>query len=259
SPPARRRPQATPARRPPPARRPVRRSRPPRRRRKQPRRPRRRPRTTGNRRRTTSPPSLRSRRTSRRRSRRNPRFLRPVHRPRSRRTRPATPTVRRTRRPRIRPPRPRCRPLSDGEGAMEGTLIGERYRLTQPIAQGRAGSVWIAQDTRVNRTVVAKPVALRSPQDASFALEQAKHAARLRHRCAVTVYDVLAEGPRVWIVSEYVPSRSMADFLDGHGRLAFADTAMLGTQVSAAVAAAHEIGLLHRAIEPSNVLLADDG
>ncbi|WP_043661593.1 protein kinase domain-containing protein [Thermocrispum municipale] len=142
---------------------------------------------------------------------------------------------------------------------MEGTLIGERYRLTQPIAQGRAGSVWIAQDTRVNRTVVAKPVALRSPQDASFALEQAKHAARLRHRCAVTVYDVLAEGPRVWIVSEYVPSRSMADFLDGHGRLAFADTAMLGTQVSAAVAAAHEIGLLHRAIEPSNVLLADDG
>src|SRR5690606_27475456 len=53
--------------------------------------------------------------------------------------------------------------------------------------------------------------------------------------------------------------RSMADFLDGRGRLAFADTAMLGTQVSAAVAAAHEIGLLHRAIEPSNVLLADDG
>ncbi|WP_051310402.1 serine/threonine-protein kinase [Thermocrispum agreste] len=142
---------------------------------------------------------------------------------------------------------------------MEGTLIGDRYRLSQPIGRGRAGFAWIAQDTRVHRTVVAKPVAVSNPQDISFALEQAKHAARLRHRCAVTVYDVFPEGPEVWLITEYVPSRSMAEFLTGHVRLGVADTTMLGTHVSAAVAAAHEIGLLHRAIEPSNILLADDG
>lgn len=142
---------------------------------------------------------------------------------------------------------------------MEGTLIGDRYRLSQPIGRGRGGFVWIAQDTRVQRTVAAKPVAMRGPQDAAFALEQAKHAARLRHQCAVTVYDVLTEGPQVWIITEYVPSRTMADFIKAHGRLDPTDTATLGTQAAAALAASHELGLLHRAIEPPNVLLADDG
>ncbi|MGH3468734.1 MAG: serine/threonine-protein kinase, partial [Thermocrispum sp.] len=143
--------------------------------------------------------------------------------------------------------------------AMEGTLIGDRYRLSQPIGRGRGGFVWIAQDARVQRTVAAKPIALRGPQDAGFALEQAKHAARLKHQCAVTVYDVLADGQQVWIITEYVPSRTMSDFITGHGRLDATDTATLGTQLSAALAAAHEIELLHRAIEPPNVLLADDG
>lgn len=142
---------------------------------------------------------------------------------------------------------------------MEGTLIGDRYRLSQPIGRGRSGVVWIAQDTRVQRTVAAKPIAPRGPSEAAFALQQAKLAARLRHRCAVTVYDVLSDGPQLWLITEYVPSRTMADFIGEHGRVAATDTAVLGVQLAAALAAAHETGLLHQAIEPPNVLLADDG
>jgi serine/threonine protein kinase len=145
------------------------------------------------------------------------------------------------------------------ELSVEGTLIGQRYRLSQPIGRGRGGFVWIAEDTRVQRTVTAKPIGLRGPEDAAFALQHAKHAARLKHQCAVTVYDVLADGPQIWIITEYVPSRTLADFITSHGRLAPADTATLGAQLAAALAAAHELGLLHRAIEPPNVLLADDG
>ena len=142
---------------------------------------------------------------------------------------------------------------------MEGTLIGDRYRLGQSIGQGRGGSVWIATDTRVQRTVAAKPIGLRSPEDAEFALQQAKLAARLRHQCAITVYDVVAEGDEVWLITEYVPSRTMADFVAEYGRITPMDTATLGVQIAAALAAAHETGLLHRAVEPPNVLLADDG
>lgn len=142
---------------------------------------------------------------------------------------------------------------------MEGTLIGGRYRLSQPIGRGRGGFEWIAQDTRVHRTVAAKPIALRGPQDASFALQQAKRAARIRHQCVVTVYDVLVEGTDVWMIMEYVPSRTLADFMAGHERLDPMDVATLGVQLAAALAAAHEAGLLHRAVEPPNVLLADDG
>lgn len=142
---------------------------------------------------------------------------------------------------------------------MEGTLIGDRYRLSQSIGFGRSGVGWIAQDVRVHRTVAAKTIPLRGPQDTAFVMQQAKHAARLKHQCAVTVYDVLAEGEDVWLITEYVPARTMAEFIRSHGGVDPLDAATLGTQLAAALAAAHEIGLLHRAVEPANVLLADDG
>lgn len=145
-------------------------------------------------------------------------------------------------------------------------LIGGRYRLSQPIGRGRSGFVWIAQDTRVQRTVTAKPIA--PSRASSFALaanamalavQHARHATELKHPSAVSVYDVVVDVNGVWLIMEYVPARTMSDFLAGHGKLDPADVVSLGIQLAAALAAAHEIGLLHRAVEPANVLLADDG
>ncbi|GAA5125137.1 serine/threonine-protein kinase [Haloechinothrix salitolerans] len=146
----------------------------------------------------------------------------------------------------------------------EGRLLGDRYRLSQPIGRGRGGFIWIAQDQRVHRTVAAKPVALpqggtATDTELEIAVQRARDAARLKHQCAVTVYDVLVEGDGIWLIMEYVPSRTMADFLAGHGKLAAQDTVTLGAQLAAALAAAAELGITHRAVEPANVLLADDG
>ncbi|MPY76998.1 MAG: protein kinase [Actinophytocola sp.] len=214
----------------------------------------------------------RSQRRNRRRQR-QPQRRRPQRRQRRRRRRSRRQRARPRRRRRQQPQRRqrlrrrrqrRARRPGRASTVTEGRLLGDRYRLSQPIGRGRGGFIWIAQDQRVHRTVAAKPVALPTggaPTDTELevAVQLARDAARLKHQCAVTVYDVLVESDGIWLITEYVPSRTMADFLAGHGKLAAQDTVTLGAQLAAALAAAAELGIAHRAVEPANVLLADDG
>jgi serine/threonine protein kinase len=58
---------------------------------------------------------------------------------------------------------------------------------------------------------------------------------------------------------EYIPSRSMAKFLAEHGKLTPEQAASLGVQLGSTLAAMHAAGIVHRTLEPGNVLLADDG
>lgn len=143
----------------------------------------------------------------------------------------------------------------------EGSLVGGRYRLDQPIGRGRAGIVWLAYDTLLNRTVAAKRMYVQpgAPQAVDIALQEGRAATRVLHNCAIAVYDVLLDGSDPWLVMEYVPSRNMADFLAEYGTLTPEQTAFLGIQLASALTAAHRVGVLHRSLEPGNVLLADDG
>jgi serine/threonine protein kinase len=147
----------------------------------------------------------------------------------------------------------------------EGTIVGGRFRLDQPIGRGRAGIVWLAFDTRLFRTVAMKRMYLpvgageRAEQARAAAMQEGKDAARIEHPCAIKVFDVLPDGQDVWLVMEYIPSRSMATFLAEHGRLSPDQAAHLGIQLGNALAAIHAAGFVHRTLEPGTVLLADDG
>lgn len=147
----------------------------------------------------------------------------------------------------------------------EGTIVGGRFRLDQPIGRGRAGIVWLAFDTRLFRTVAMKRMYLpvgagdRAEQARAAAMQEGKDAARIEHPCAIKVFDVLPDGQDVWLVMEYIPSRSMATFLAEHGRLTPDQAAHLGIQLGNALAAIHAAGFVHRTLEPGTVLLADDG
>ena len=148
----------------------------------------------------------------------------------------------------------------------EGALVGGRYRLDQPIGRGRAGIVWLAYDTLLHRTVAAKRMyvqsgldATRAEQAVATAMQEGRAATRVLHNSAITVYDVVRDGPDPWLIMEFVQSRNMADFLLEHGTLTPEQAAFLGIQLASALAAAHRAGILHRGLEPRNVLLADDG
>lgn len=143
----------------------------------------------------------------------------------------------------------------------EGALVGGRYQLSQRIGTGRGDYVWIATDTARYRTVSAKPRQL-TPKVRYYvptAVGLARRAMKFRHAGSVPIYDVVVEGDFAWLITEFVPGRTMTDFLTEHGTLAADHTAMLGSQLAEVLAAAHGRQLLHRAVEPDNVLLGDDG
>jgi hypothetical protein len=146
---------------------------------------------------------------------------------------------------------------------MTGRVIAGRYILDQPIGRGAMGVVWRGRDQLLDREVAVKEVVLSSSIGADErknayqrTLREARTAARLSHRGVVTVFDVAEEDGRPWIVMELVPSRSLDQVLTVERRLTPVRAGRIGQQLLAALAAAHAVGVLHRDVKPSNVLIA---
>ncbi len=147
-----------------------------------------------------------------------------------------------------------------------GRVIGGRYRLRDLIGRGAMGAVWRARDELLDRDVAVKEVRVPpalSEHDRSAlyqrTLREAKTAARLNHPGVVTVFDVVDEDGRPWIVMELVRARSLDQVLASGGPLPVSRAADIGHQLVSALATAHAAGVLHRDVKPSNVLLAPDG
>ena len=145
-------------------------------------------------------------------------------------------------------------------------LIADRYQLVQPLGQGGMGRVWHGIDTKLNRPVAIKEVVaaggLTAAEVAELrprALREARAAARLNHPNVVRVYDIVVTDSVPWIVMEYLPSRSLFQIVAERGPLAPRVAARYGLDVLAALTAAHQVGVLHRDVKPSNVLVTESG
>ncbi|MEV7817375.1 serine/threonine-protein kinase [Streptomyces flaveolus] len=145
-------------------------------------------------------------------------------------------------------------------------LVADRYRLLEVLGEGGMGTVWRAHDEVLHREVAVKEVrvSLDLPAERSKRMHvrlerEAWAAARVNARAVVTVYDVVSFDDRPWIVMELVRGRSLADVIGAEGALPPAEVARIGTEVLAALRAAHAAGVLHRDVKPANVLLADEG
>src|SRR6202044_3525690 len=146
---------------------------------------------------------------------------------------------------------------------MTGRVIAGRYNLQQPIGRGAMGVVWRARYQLLDRDVAIKEGVISALVGADErrnayqrTLREARTAARLSHRGVVTVYDVVEEDGRPWIVMELVPSQSLDQLLTVEGRLPPARAARIGQQLLSALATAHAAGVLHRDVNPSNVLIS---
>ncbi|WP_241777729.1 serine/threonine-protein kinase [Streptomyces sp. CT34] len=148
----------------------------------------------------------------------------------------------------------------------EGRLLAGRYRLADVLGRGGMGTVWRAGDEVLGRTVAVKE--LRFPGGVeedekrrliTRTLREAKAIARIRNNGAVTVYDVVDEDDRPWIVMELVEGRSLAEVVRDDGPLTPRRAAEVGLAVLDVLRAAHGQGILHRDVKPSNVLMSDDG
>ncbi|WP_406633574.1 serine/threonine-protein kinase [Amycolatopsis sp. WGS_07] len=138
-------------------------------------------------------------------------------------------------------------------------LIADRYRLLERVGSGGMGVVWRAHDDRLDREVALKQARLSDVVSGRTLRREARLAAGVLHPNVVTFFDVAADGDELWLVMEYVPSRSLAEILAADGRLPARTVAEIGVQIAAALAAVHAHGIVHRDVKPGNVLIAGDG
>uniref|UniRef100_UPI0011EA6CC7 serine/threonine-protein kinase n=1 Tax=Kitasatospora sp. MBT63 TaxID=1444768 RepID=UPI0011EA6CC7 len=147
-----------------------------------------------------------------------------------------------------------------------GRLLAGRYRLNAVLGSGGMGTVWRAEDEMLGRIVAVKELRMHGGVDEEEkhrlivrTLREAKATARIRHTAAVTVFDVVEEDERPWIVMELVESRSLAEVIKEDGPVTPVRAAEIALDLLGVLGAAHSHGILHRDVKPSNVLIGEDG
>ena len=131
-----------------------------------------------------------------------------------------------------------------------------RFELQRVLGQGAQATVWLAQDTRLQRQVAVKLLQVGQDMRAQEQwLREAHHVGRLSHPRIVPVFEADVHQGQPYLVFEYVPGRTLAEHLAQQGRCAVHDAVQLTIDVLDGLQAAHEAGIVHRDLKPSNVMV----
>jgi serine/threonine protein kinase len=159
--------------------------------------------------------------------------------------------------------------LGEGDGGLQNTarieslaghMLGQ-YRVEREIGRGGMGEVYLARDTRLDRHVALKllPPFLTSDADRVRRLErEARSASSLNHPNIITIHEFgEANGLRL-IVTEDVEGRTLRGLIET-GELKVGQALDTAIQIASALAAAHQVGVVHRDVKPENVMVREDG
>ncbi|WP_285684783.1 serine/threonine-protein kinase [Actinoplanes sp. NBRC 103695] len=147
------------------------------------------------------------------------------------------------------------------------SLLANRYRLVERLGAGGMSVVWRGFDEVLGRQVAVKVLPPSTSSDSSFRRRlraEAQAAARLSHPHITNVYDygeaTTVDGePVPYVVMELVDGESLAAVLARSRRLPWPAAVRIASEVSAALAAAHSRGIVHRDVTPANVMLTPTG
>jgi eukaryotic-like serine/threonine-protein kinase len=138
-------------------------------------------------------------------------------------------------------------------------LTGTRYRLVRYLARGGMGSVWLVEDTVLQRRLALKVLDFASSGDdlAERLLQEARILARLEHPGIVPVHDAgtLLDG-RAFYCMKYVEGQTLADYICVRS---LSDRLRLLERIAEPVNFAHSHGFIHRDLKPENVMIGSFG
>jgi eukaryotic-like serine/threonine-protein kinase len=123
------------------------------------------------------------------------------------------------------------------------------------------GEVYLAEDTKLSRKVAIKLLPAEFTRDAGRVRrfeQEARAASALNHPNILTIFEIGEADGAHYIATEFIDGQTLREYLSGE-RLAPAAALEIATQIAAALAAAHEAGIVHRDIKPENVMLRRDG
>jgi len=139
-----------------------------------------------------------------------------------------------------------------------------RYEINSELGQGAMGVVYKATDPLIDRIVAIKTINLGLAQEEKEEYEgrfyqEAKAAGRLSHPNIVTIYDVGKSGDVAYIAMEFLQGREIREILDEGQALAVSQVLDITYQIALGLAYAHEHGIVHRDVKPSNIMMIRDG
>jgi len=146
---------------------------------------------------------------------------------------------------------------------ISGSVLHGRYRVTRLVGSGSMGDVYDGVDLSTGGRVALKVLkperAVREVFRHRF-LREAKSAVLIDHPNVVDVLDY-GETPEglLFIAMEFLEGEDLSSYLGRNGRLQWPHAAGVLGQIAAALAAAHDCGVVHRDVKPSNILLRQDG
>src|SRR3954469_13647379 len=139
--------------------------------------------------------------------------------------------------------------------------FGNRYVILDRLGSGSMGRLYKAQHLLMGREVALKVIAPEIVSNdrvvARFQREM-KLAAKLDHPNVVRAFDADRDGKALYIVMEYVAGQSLGQRFRAEGPMSPSEVADFGFQASLGLAHAHEQGIVHRDVKPSNLFLSNE-
>lgn len=165
---------------------------------------------------------------------------------------------------RATPPRPRVGRTAMVSGPFSpGSVIVDRYEITDVLGVGGAGVVYKARDRELQEVIALKALRSEVLDGSGDALDRLRSeirlARRISHRNVVRTHDIGEAQGTHFITMEYVAGVALDELLARETKLPVPVTLSIGRQLCRALEVAHEQGVIHRDIKPHNLVLRSDG
>lgn len=151
--------------------------------------------------------------------------------------------------------------LAANDAPRAGQLIGDRYRLEQPLERGAMGSVWRAEQVRLRAPVAVKfldPSLIGDKEMHDRFVQEARSAAAVRSAHVVQVFDYGSDGGLPYIAMELLDGENLDTRL-GRGTLTPVELDKIFGEIARGIGKAHSMGVIHRDLKPGNIFIAREG
>lgn len=152
--------------------------------------------------------------------------------------------------------------VGDGSALVTGQRFADRYEVLATIGEGGMGMVYHARDEELGEEVAIKtlrPELLSDPTVVERFKSETRLARKITHRNVVRTHDFGEWGNVYFLTMEYVEGITVRELIDQRRRLTTPATLAIARQLVDSLAAAHDVGVVHRDVKPQNLLLDEDG
>jgi tetratricopeptide (TPR) repeat protein len=148
------------------------------------------------------------------------------------------------------------------ESLTRGTLFANRYEIIEKLGRGGMGRVFRVEDTKLQQEVALKLIKPEIAEDEKTIerfRNELKIARKIRHMNVCGMFDLSESGGTHFITMEYVRGEDLRSFIRRSGQLAVGTTVRIAKQICAGLSEAHKLGVVHRDLKSSNIMIDKEG